>query len=310
MRMEVEIIPVDKIRPSPFQPRETFEKGKIAELADSIKSDDLLQPILVREKGDTYEIIAGERRWRAYQFAGLTEIPAIVRKANDVEARELSLVENWQRLALDPIEAEKFIASLFKDGMKTGRYKSIRDMSRKTGIPGTTLQEIILAHYEKEELLLTGKRLTYNDLRETRILKDKPELRKQILKLREEGKRTRDELRELSKVIIEVSEPVRFALLKEDSKLTPEEARVIDTELATVSEKMRAIEMLEREKSPERVKSLVRVIRQIDEDRFGEIEVVREMDTGDVWICPECNNKFHLMHIEPYGTHRFEEVVE
>ena len=308
--MEVESITVDKIRPSPFQPRETFEKGKIAELADSIKSDDLLQPILVRKKGDTYEIIAGERRWRAYQFAGLTNIPALVKEADDIEARELSLVENWHRLALMPIEAEKFIANLFEDGTKIGKYKSIKDMSTKTGIPQTTLQEIMLAHYEKGELGIINDTLTYNDLMVTRILKDEPELRKQVLELREKGKLTREELKELSRVIKEVSEPVRFALLKEDSKLTPEEARVIDTELATVSEKMRAVEMLEREKSPERVKSLVRIIRQIDDERLGEIEVVREMDTGDVWICPECNKKFHLIHVEPYGTHRFEEVVE
>ena len=308
--MEVQSIPVDKIRPSPFQPRETFEKEKIAELADSIKGDDLVQPILVRKKGDTYEIIAGERRWRAYQFAGLTEIPAIAREADDIETRELSLIENWHRLALEPIEAEKFIAGLFEDGTKTGRYKSTEYMSQKIGIPRPTLEQIILAHYEKKELGVIDNTLTYNDLMVTRILKDEPELRKQVLKLREKGKLTRDELRELSKVIIEVSEPVRLALLKEDSKLKPEEARVIDTELATISEKMRAIEMLEREKSPERVKSLVRIIRQIDEDRFGKIEVIREMDTGDVWICPECNKKFHLIHVEPYGTHRFEEVVE
>lgn len=308
--MELESIPVDKIRPSPFQPRETFEKGKITELADSIRGDDLVQPILVRKNGDTYEIIAGERRWRAYQFAGLANIPALVKEASDIEARELSLVENWHRLALEPTEAERFIAGLFEDGTKTGRYKSIEDMSKKTGIPQPTLEQIILSHYEKEELGIIDNTLTYNDLMVTRILKDEPELRKQVLKLREKGKLTRDELRELSKVIKEVSEPVRFALLKEESKLTPEEARVIDTELATASEKMRAIEMLEREKSPERVKSLVRVIRQIDEDRLGEIEVTREMDTGDVWICPECNKKFHLIHVEPYGTHRFEEVVE
>lgn len=308
--MEVESIPIDRIRPSPFQPRETFEKEKIAELADSIKGDDLVQPILVRKRGDTYEIIAGERRWRAYQFAGLTNIPALVKEASDIEARELSLVENWHRIALEPIEAEKFIARLFEDGTKTGRYKSIKDMSKKTGISQPTLQEIIMAHNEKGELGITGDTLTYTDLRETRVLKDEPELRKQVLELRGKGRLSRDDLREYSKVVTAVSEPVRTALLKEDSKLTLEEAQIIDRELATPSEKVRAIEMLEREKSPERVRSLISVMRLLQEQRFEQVDVVKEIDTGDVWICPHCNKKFHLMHVEPQGTHRFEEVIE
>jgi len=308
--MELKNIPIDMIRPSPFQPRETFDKERIAELADSIKSEGLIQPILVRKKGDTYEIIAGERRWRAYQFAGLTEIPVIEREADDIEARELSLTENWHRLALEPIEAEKFIVNLFTDGTKTGRYKSIQDMSKKTGISRTTIQEITLAHYEKEELGVTGDTLTYTDLRETRILKEEPVLRKQVLELREKGKLIRDDLREYSKVVTEVSKPVRAALLKENSKLTLEEARVIDTELSTPYEKQRAIGMLEREKSPERVRSLISVMRFLQEERFEQVDVVKEIDTGDIWICPHCSKKFHLLHIEPLGSHRFEEVAE
>jgi len=308
--MELKIIPIDMIRPSPFQPRETFEKERIAELADSIKSEDLIQPILVRKKGDIYEIIAGERRWRAYQFAGLREIPAIEREANDIDARELSLIENWHRLALEPVEAEKFIANLFEDGTKTGRYGSVLDMSKKMGIPQTTLQEIILGHSEKKTLGITGDTLTYTDLRETRILKEEPVLRKQVLELREKGKLTRDDLREYSKVVTEVSKPVRTALLKENSKLTLEEARVIDTELSTPYEKQRAIEMLEREKSPERVKSLISVMRFLQEERFEQVDVVKEIDTGDIWICPHCSKKFHLLHIDPQGLHRFEEVAE
>lgn len=308
--MEIKIIPVDQIRPSPFQPRELFQKEKISELADSIKGGDLVQPILVRKKGDTYEIIAGERRWRAYQFAGKREIPAIEREADDIEARELSLMENWHRLALEPGEAEKFIANLFEDGTKTGRYASLQDMSRKTGIPRTTLQEIILAHHERKELGFSADTLTYTDLQATRILKEEPELRKQVLDLRGKGKLTRDDLREFSKVITEVSEPVRRALLKDDSKLTAENAKIIDTELSTPEEKTRAIEILEREASRGRVKPVISVIRQVEQERPERVEVVKEIDTGDVWICPECNKKFRLIHMEPRGTHRFEEVIE
>lgn len=308
--MEIKIIPVDQIRPSPFQPRELFEKGKISELADSIKGGDLVQPILVRKKGDTYEIIAGERRWRAYQFAGMTEIPAIEREADDIEARELSLMENWHRLALEPGEAERFLANLFKDGTKIGRYASLQDMSKKTGIHRSTLQEIILAHNEREELGASADTLTYTDLQASRILKGEPELRKRVLELREKGRLSRDDLREYSRVITEVSEPVRKALLKDDSKLTAENARIIDTELSTAEEKTRATAIVERETSRGHVRPIISVIRQIEQERPERVEVVKEIDTGDVWVCPECNKKFRLMHVEPHGTHRFEEVIE
>ena len=108
--MEFKIIPIDKIRPSPFQPRETFPKEEIEELAESIKGSGLVQPILVRKTGETYEIIAGERRWRAAQFADLREMPVMIKEAGDAEARELSLIENWHRIALKTTEAETFIA--------------------------------------------------------------------------------------------------------------------------------------------------------------------------------------------------------
>ena len=304
--MEIKMIPIDKIRPSPFQPRETFDKEKIEELANSIKESDLVQPILVRKKGDTYQIIAGERRWRAYQFAGLKEIPAIERATDDIETREISLIENWHRLALDPIEAEKFIVKLYEDGIKAGRYKSIKDTAKKTGIPRPTLQQIISAHQEREELGVTGNILTYTDLRETRILKDEPELRKQVLRLREKGKLSRDDLREFSKTVTEVSEPIKKALLKEDSKLTAKEAKIIDVELTTPYEKERAIRMLEEEKSPERVVHIIRIL----EEKPSDLEIINQIDTGETWTCPICNKKFHLIHVEPTNIHRFEEVME
>ena len=100
-------IPISKLRPSPIQPRRIFEKASIAELAESIKSKGLVQPILVRPSksnpGD-YEIIAGERRWRAAQVAQLHEISAVIRNLDDVESLEIAIIENVQRADLSPIE--------------------------------------------------------------------------------------------------------------------------------------------------------------------------------------------------------------
>lgn len=99
------MIPVDAIRPNRFQPRKHFDESALAELRDSIRTHGVLQPIAVRQDGNQYELIAGERRWRAAKEAGLARIPAVVRtSATDAAMLELALVENVQRADLDPIE--------------------------------------------------------------------------------------------------------------------------------------------------------------------------------------------------------------
>ena len=96
---------IEDIRRDPGQPRKNFDEARLRELADSIRVQGLIQPVLVRRDGARgYVLIAGERRWRAAQLAGLTEIPAIVREVNSAEALELALVENLQRADLNPIE--------------------------------------------------------------------------------------------------------------------------------------------------------------------------------------------------------------
>ena len=100
-------ISIAKLRPSPLQPRRVFDKNSINELAESIKSKGLVQPILVRPSNTNdgeYEIIAGERRWRAAQVAQLHAIPAVIRNLNDTESLEIAIIENVQRSDLSPIE--------------------------------------------------------------------------------------------------------------------------------------------------------------------------------------------------------------
>jgi len=97
-------LPIESVRRDGTQPRKVFDETRLHELAESIKAQGLIQPVLVRKEGDGYRIIAGERRWRAAQLAGLQELPVIVREASDAEAFELALVENLQRADLNPIE--------------------------------------------------------------------------------------------------------------------------------------------------------------------------------------------------------------
>ena len=97
-------IPIDLIDPSSLQPRTIFDEAKLAELAQSISSNGVVQPLLLRRKGPRYELIAGERRWRAAQLAGLERVPAVIRSVSDDKVLELALIENIQREDLNPIE--------------------------------------------------------------------------------------------------------------------------------------------------------------------------------------------------------------
>lgn len=97
-------VAVERITPSPFQPRRSFDESKIDELAASIRNQGIIQPLVVRPLGDGYELIAGERRWRAAMRAGLSRVPVVIRDASDHEALQLALVENLQREDLNPIE--------------------------------------------------------------------------------------------------------------------------------------------------------------------------------------------------------------
>lgn len=110
----VEKVPVGRVRASVLQPRRDFPAESLGELADSIREQGILQPLVVRRQGEQYELIAGERRWRAAQLAGLTEVPVIVREADDTTALELMLVENLQREDLNPIDEAQGYAELME----------------------------------------------------------------------------------------------------------------------------------------------------------------------------------------------------
>ena len=98
------MVKLSKVEPNREQPRKNFDEDSLQELAESLKQFGMLQPILVQNRGDYYEIIAGERRWRAAKIAGLKEVPVIVRELTDQEIVEVSLIENIQREDLNPIE--------------------------------------------------------------------------------------------------------------------------------------------------------------------------------------------------------------
>ena len=144
-------VAVDRITPSPFQPRRSFDEGKIEELAASIRNQGIIQPLVVRPRGSDYELIAGERRWRAAIKAGLSRVPVVVRSANDHEALQLALVENLQREDLNPIEEaagyrrlqEEFRWSQEEMAEKVGKSRpAIANALRLLALPAEVQQEL------------------------------------------------------------------------------------------------------------------------------------------------------------------------
>ena len=98
-------LPLQKIEPNPLQPRKTFDQEELASLAESIRMHGIIQPLTVRKlPTGFYQIIAGERRWRAARLAGLSDVPVVIMEADDKKAMELALIENLQRADLNPIE--------------------------------------------------------------------------------------------------------------------------------------------------------------------------------------------------------------
>lgn len=126
-------ISIDKIQPNPNQPRTHFNETLLNELADSIRENGVLQPLLVRKKGEVYEIIAGERRYQASKLAGLDELPVIIKEVDDQKMLELALIENLQRSDLNPIEEAKGYRQLIKaSGMTQEALSKAVSKSRST----------------------------------------------------------------------------------------------------------------------------------------------------------------------------------
>ena len=111
----IQLVPLDQIVPSPWQPRTEFRDENLQELADSIREKGIVQPLIVRKCGEKLELVAGERRWRAAQRAGLLEAPVIVRQASDQDVLELALIENLQREDLNAIEEARAFHRLATD---------------------------------------------------------------------------------------------------------------------------------------------------------------------------------------------------
>lgn len=151
-REAVRLVAVDAIRPNPRQPRTHMDEERLAELADSIRTLGLIQPLIVTEAGGGYTLVAGERRWRASRLAGLTEVPVIIKEATSQEMLEIALVENIQRDDLNPLEEgyayqqlmDEFGLTQAQVAERVGKGRStVANLMRLVSLPNNIQQAVI-----------------------------------------------------------------------------------------------------------------------------------------------------------------------
>jgi len=164
-------IEVSRIQPNPSQPRESFDEEELEDLAESIKEAGVLQPVLVRRSGDDFELIAGERRWRAARRAGLERIPALIQQVGQERSLELALIENIQRQQLNPIEEARAFSTLMtrfgltqeEVAVKVGRKRpsvanSLRLLKLPAEVQSLVREGRITAGHAKALLSLSGEK--------------------------------------------------------------------------------------------------------------------------------------------------------
>lgn len=284
--MEIKMIPIEEIIPNPQQPRETFEREKLKELAETIKKFGILQPILVRPKGEHYELIAGERRLKACQIAGKSVIPALVKDIPDEEVMIQSLIENAHREDLKSIEKAKAILEVFKTEQDTASFSLIDDrLPQKVRTTYEKIGSTKALSDEEEKIKGIGEKIGLNLLtiyhylrilklpdsiqeksKEKEIkartlakissLKDEETQEKVFEKIVEEGLSS-TEVSKLTKAVKEADKKkswaVKEALLKPRSKIKPE----IAEEILEVPEEDQKVLIKELEKAGEEFEEIV-----------------------------------------------------
>lgn len=224
-------VPIEDIIPNRFQPRLSFDDESLKDLAASIKQHGIIQPLVLRRKNDKYEIIAGERRYKASKLAGLDSVPAIIANMNDNESAEVAIVENVQRKDLTAIEEAKSYQSLLDKG-----YMTQEELAKKMGLSQSAIsnklrlltldesvQDAVMQEKISERHARTLLKLPNHELQKEyldRVIKE----RMTVKVLEDEIKKALNETKEVQNVI---SEPILDKVLpKEESKDMPEKINI------------------------------------------------------------------------------------
>lgn len=287
------MISIDEIRPNPFQPRESFDKESLKELSDSIKDANIIQPIVVRPHGLNYQIIAGERRWRAAQIAGLQKIPCIIKEVIEERVLLESLIENLHRKNLTDRERENAIYELWENREDFG-FKTKAEVAKAIGIREDKVSYDLDA-WEFRRREETSMDVSTRVIRGTKGLPD--EERKQIIDKVKTGEIKASEVDTTAKIVRRASEPVKRELLKPKSRITPKMAETILTKLPSKEEQKMVVEEIKRSRlTDDEVEDRVRDIqraREIGEPLTKEMEVQKGIIhiVGE-YECPYCKRHY------------------
>lgn len=180
----IQEVQVKDIHANQNQPRKNFDEQKLNELADSIKEHGILQPVILRKKAGTYELVAGERRWRAAQKAGIEKIPAIIKDLSDSDVMEIALIENLQREDLNPLEEAAAYKKLIEEFGMTQEELSKRVGKSRSQIANTV--RLLNLDDEIKELISEGK-MTAGHARALLAIEDKKERLRLARKISEDN---------------------------------------------------------------------------------------------------------------------------
>jgi ParB family chromosome partitioning protein len=230
-------VPIDSIDANPLQPRTVFQAERIRELADSIRANGIIQPLIVRRKADRYELVAGERRWRAARMAELTTVPVVVQDIADGKLLEVSLIENIQREDLNPIEVAHAYERLARE-----HGLSHEEIGQRTGKDRATITNMIrlLRLPPEVQLLLAEHRLSMGHARAILGLPDAESQRQLADKAAAEGLSVRQVERMVQK-LTETREPGKPENL-ERAKIDPNVRAAIDDLEAALGTRVRIVE--------------------------------------------------------------------
>ena len=230
-------LPIDAIDPNPLQPRSVFQADRLRELADSIRANGIIQPLIVRKKGDRYELIAGERRWRAARMAEMALVPVVVQDVADGKLLEVSLIENIQREDLNPIE----VAHAY-DRLAREHGLSHEEIGKRTGKDRPTITNMIrlLRLPPEVQLLLAEHRLSMGHARAILGLPTADLQRNLADKAAAEGLSVRQVERTVQKLTEPRESPDQVA--EEEPKIDPNVRAAIEDLERTLGTRVRIVE--------------------------------------------------------------------
>lgn len=292
--MELKMIPIDEVQPNPFQPRESFEIESLKELADSIRDVTIIQPIIVRRHGKGYQIIAGERRWRATQMAGLKEIPCIVKDVTEERVLLESLIENLHRKDLTDIERENAIYELWENREALG-IKTKAELAKALGVTENKVQDDIEAwEFRHEEAGIPPSAPTYIISRTRGLPVDE---RRKVIEKVERGEFQAKEAYTAIKVLRKAPTAIKKELLKSKSRVTPRMAETIINRLPNKETQRTIIKEIEQFRLTENeVEDRVKEISRASEntESLQKEMVVQEgtVYTVGEYECPHCKRHY------------------